>query len=325
MSFGATPLPFVTLSLSDVTLSLSKGARNSDAARGPSAPDVRKFTANFSIEALPREVELAPGDLAALPPGTSVYLTRLATASFSDSVRAAKHVRELGFRPVPHISARTLHDERELRENLDALVSEAGVDDVLLIAGSPKQPMGAFAETVPVLETGAFQDFGITHIGLAAHPEGHPDMDDARLQRALDEKNAFAAATGLDLYLITQFFFDAAPVIAWERRIRERGNRLPIRAGLHGVAGAADLFKHALDCGIGSSIGVLAEHKSLFHLALVRAPDRLLEDLARAAAADPESLLTAAHFFPLGALRRTAEYASALALRAHESLPPLRE
>ncbi len=304
---------------------MSKGARGPDAARNSFSPAVRTFAAGFSIEALPREVEHAPDDLAALPPGTRVYLTRLATAPFSDSVRAAKRVRELGFRPVPHISARALRDERELREDLAALVSEAGVDDVLLVAGAQKHATGAFADTIPVLETGAFQDVGIARIGLAGHPEGHPDADDARLQRALDAKNAFAAATGLELYLITQFFFDAAPVIAWERRIRERGNRLPIRAGLHGVAGAADLFKHAIDCGIGSSIGVLAEHKSLFHLALVRAPDRLLADLAGAAAADPESLLTAAHFFPLGALKRTVDYASALGLRPDESPSPFGE
>jgi len=274
---------------------------------------IEKFLAGFSIEVLPRELHKDEAALRALPAGTKLYLTRLPRATFEDTLKAATAARALGFEPVPHLSARTIRDRAVLHAQLDALAGEAGVRDVLLVAGSQARPAGAFSDTLQLLETGAFERSGIERVGLAGHPEGAPGIDDAVLQTALDRKHAYARETPLEMYLVTQFFFEAAPVIAWERRIRERGNRLPVRAGFHGASGTAGLLKHALACGVGDSIKLLTQHAGVLHLATVHSPARLVAEIAAAAAADPESLLRGAHFFPLGGLARTAAWATAVA------------
>jgi methylenetetrahydrofolate reductase (NADPH) len=277
----------------------------------PPAERIAGFMHDFSIEVLPRETE-RPADFASVPPGTSIYLTRLPKAHFASTVQAAQRVREAGLRAVPHLTARTIRDAADLREQISAL-AEAGVDEILLVAGSQEPPLGTFADTLQVLATGELERAGIRRIGVAGHPEGHPEAVEAALDGALMEKNAFARRTGLELYLVTQFFFDAAPVVAWERRIRALGNRLPIRVGFHGLTGTAGLMKHALACGVGESIKVLARHTNLLQIALVRSPDRLLVEIVRATSRDENSLFERAHFFPLGGLARTALWASAVA------------
>ena len=67
-------------------------------------------------------------------------------------------------------------------------------------------------------------------------------------------ENEFARKEGLDLYIETQFCFEAAPVVAWERRIRASGNDLPIRVGIPGPATIKTLLRFAQISGIGPSM-----------------------------------------------------------------------
>ena len=61
----------------------------------------------------------------------------------------------------------------------------------------------------------------------------------------------FAERSGAELYVVTQFCFEAEPVIAWDRRIQAEGNRLPIYIGVPGLATIKTLLAHAKACGIG--------------------------------------------------------------------------
>ncbi len=158
-------------------------------------------------------------------------------------------LRKMGFEPVPHLAARTIQNSVHLTEMLRRLTWEGSVREVLLIAGSQDRAEGTFENTLQLLETGLLAEYGIETIGVAGHPEGHPQAGEQALHDALAAKNRYATQTGAHLYLVTQFFFDAAPVIAWERRIREAGNKLPIEVGLHGVTGIASLARHAAACG----------------------------------------------------------------------------
>jgi methylenetetrahydrofolate reductase (NADPH) len=274
---------------------------------------IAAYLAGYSIEALPRELDAASEAWAALRPGTKIYLTRLPKASFADTLAAAGRLRARGFEPVPHLTARTTRNRAELREQLAALVAEAGVEEVLAISGSQSEPAGEFSSTMEMLETHLFERSGIKRVGVAGHPEGEPNIGEAELARALERKNGFARATGLAMYVVTQFFFEAEPVIRWERRIRELGNELPVRAGFHGLSGTAGLLRHAIACGIGDSIKVLTQHGGLLRLTAVHAPDRLVSEIAAAAAADSASLFAGAHFFPLGGFARTVSWANAVA------------
>src|SRR3546814_17874130 len=94
----------------------------------------------------------------------------------------------------------------------------------------------------------------ISRIGFAGHPEGSPDIAPADLATALLWKNRFAAEHGIDMYIETQFCFDAAAIVAWDRNIRALGNRLPIHLGVPGLATLKTLLKFAQASGVGPSI-----------------------------------------------------------------------
>jgi methylenetetrahydrofolate reductase (NADPH) len=100
---------------------------------------------------------------------------------------------------------------------------------------------------------------GIRKIGVSGHPEGSPDINDNQLAEALAWKNDYAKKEGLELYIETQFCFDAEAVVAWEKRIRADGNMLPIRIGIPGPATIKTLFRFAQISGIGPSMRFIAK------------------------------------------------------------------
>jgi methylenetetrahydrofolate reductase (NADPH) len=192
---------------------------------------------------------------------------------------------------------------------------DAGVEDLLLIAGSIAEPVGALEDTIQVLESAAFLNREWASVGVAGHPEGNPGVDPGRVDAALAVKNKIAAANGLPLRIVTQFCFNARPVIDWERRMRDMGNTLPVHVGLPGLTSPARLLKFGLACGVGPSLSVLRKQAGgVLKLATtpVHHPDETLLGLAAARSADPGTLLDGVHFFPFGAVHATAEWARAL-------------
>jgi methylenetetrahydrofolate reductase (NADPH) len=113
-------------------------------------------------------------------------------------------------------------------------------------------PIGEIADTMQLLETGILDRHGIRTIGVAGHPEGCPDIPDQAIRAALAWKNAFAQRTGAELYLVTQFCFEAEPIIRWDQAIQAEGNRLPIHIGI--PLATITRAGHAKACGIGPSM-----------------------------------------------------------------------
>jgi methylenetetrahydrofolate reductase (NADPH) len=271
-----------------------------------------RIAQDLTIEINPRDMTKHVDALGLLPKGMRVFVTRLPKGSFDESLAASSALSGMGLKPVPHMTARTTLSLADLERQLAQLTMRAGVEEILLIAGSV-EPQGAFADTLPIFGSDVLQSAGLKRVFVAGHPESHPDVEEAELHRALMLKNEFSARTGLPIEIVTQFFFDAAPIIAWERRIRSEGNRLAVHAGLHGVAGIAGLMKHAVACGVGASLKVLAARASnIFQLATMHAPDDLAQALAHAIEADPGSLFGHVHMFPLGGLARSIGWANAL-------------
>jgi methylenetetrahydrofolate reductase (NADPH) len=164
-----------------------------------------------------------------------------------------------------------------------------------------------------MLGTGLFDKHGIQSIGVAGHPEGSPDMSDAAITQALRWKNDFAERTDADIYIVTQFCFEAAPIIEWDKRLRMEGNRLPIHIGIPGLATIKTLMGHAKACGIGPSMRFLSRQAiSVAKLLVVSAPDKLVAALAAYKATDPDCGIAAAHMFPLGGLKKSADWSYAV-------------
>lgn len=277
---------------------------------------VMSLTAGFSVEMTPREARANPGLCDEwLPSGTRVYLTHLPNASFSDTVEAAIWLLAQGMRPVPHIAARSVTGPAELDAMLGRL-ADVGVTELLVIAGSVTAPRGTITDSMQILRSGLLAERGMTRIGVAGHPEGNRDIGRDGLSRALLQKNAFAAFTGCQVYLLTQFCFAAEPIVAWERRIRAEGNRLPIYVGLPGLTSPLRLAKFGLACGVGPSLKVLRKHAGgVRKLATTSTyyPDQTLLRIASLVRDDPGSLISGMHLFPFGATAPTAAWATQIA------------
>jgi methylenetetrahydrofolate reductase (NADPH) len=275
---------------------------------------IRLLMSGFSVETTPAAAQKLGSFREVLRPGMAVYITFLPGSDFADTVATAKMLKEQGFTPVPHLAARSLPDKGFLDEGLRRLAGEAGVVEALCIGGAVSRPVGEFADTLQVLATGLLDKHGIRRIGVAGHPEGSPDIPDAAIAQALQWKNGFAERTGADLYILTQFCFEAGPIIAWDKAIRAAGNRLPIRIGIPGIATLKTLLAYAKACGIGPSMTFLTKQaRNITKLMTLSAPDALIAELALYRASDPACGIVGCHMFPLGGLKKTALWSYAVA------------
>lgn len=274
---------------------------------------ITDLVTGFSVETTPGSAARTADYRAHLRPATTVYVTSLAGSSFESTIAVAKRLRGEGFDPIPHFAARSIPSRRFLEEGLRQLRDEVDLRKALLIGGAVDRPVGDFSDTMQLLETGLFDKYGIETIGVAGHPEGNPDIPDQAIEQALAWKNDFAARSGANLYVVTQFCFEAAPIIEWDRRIRAEGIDLPLVIGVPGLATVKTLLGHAKACGVGPSMRFLAKQaRNLARLMTLSAPDKLLAELAVHRAEESESGIAGVHLYPLGGLRKSAKWAYAV-------------
>ena len=275
---------------------------------------IQKAAAHWSIEVTPASATKIESFADCLDPGTNVNVTFLPGTDPMDTVSVAERLYHEGMNPVPHLAARSLRDTDQLDSLLAAYTSRCGVNNVLVIGGGVDQPVGAFSDSMQVLDTGLIQRYSIQNVGVAGHPEGSPDITQNEIAEALAAKNALAKRDGLNMYIETQFCFEAEIVLAWERNVRAAGNALPIRIGIPGPATIKTLFRFAQISGIGPSMRFISKQtRNVAKLMTVQSPHLLLADLAAGMAADPDCLIQHFHFYPFGGFAKTAAYASAVA------------
>jgi len=247
-----------------------------------------------------------------IPPGRAIYINFAPGDSPAGTVETAKLLRRAGFRPVPHVAARHLTGKVQLEDFLVRLNGEAGVDEVLAIAGDRDRPAGPYQSSLQLIESGAFARHGITRIGIAGYPEGHPKISARELDNALRLKLARAHLEGLSPAIVTQFAFDAQPILDWIRRTRGEGITAPLRVGLAGPASIGTLTKYALRCGVGNSLRMLmGRQASVARLLTESGPEPVIGELARA---EVDALgISGLHFFNFGGVARTGTWMRAVA------------
>lgn len=269
---------------------------------------IQRLCQGWSLEVTPKTAVHLEKTEAPPPTGSQVYITHLPGQPYTDVIATAAWLRSHGYDPIPHLVARAVPDRQTLTEWLDRLSCEAGVDAVLLIAGSLATQLGPYADTLALLDDVSLAEHGIRRLAIAGHPEGHPHADERALDQALVAKLAYAEREGLEAWLVTQFLFDAEPLLEWWQRLRHQGIEVPVRVGLPGPASLATLWKYALSCGIGPSVAALQHQGSrMFKLARPRPP--VDQVLALASHADP---LLALHFYPFGGIDKTLAWCQAL-------------
>src|SRR5207302_2448596 len=111
----------------------------------------------------------------------------------------------------------------------------------------------------------------------------------------------------LDVSLVTQFGFEAAPIQRWHAALRADGIDCPVRVGIAGPATVMTLAKFAVRCGIAASLRALARDHTAFARLLVEAkPDAVIDALV--AGENAGAPIDGLHVFTFGGLRRTAEW-----------------
>jgi methylenetetrahydrofolate reductase (NADPH) len=243
------------------------------------------------------------------PKAERVYLPDLGTDAMDSVVKAARRLRDCGYEPVPHFAARRIPSGTELDDRIRMLAQEAGVRDVLVIAGGLATPSGPFSSTLDVLNTGVFDKAGIEHIGVAGHPEGSPDFSEDAALEALRLKQAFGERSSAKLRIVTQFGFDADRFVQWSAGLRDAGVDLPVHLGVAGPAKITTLIKYAVACGVGNSISMLRKRAgSLVGLAAGHSPEEFVEPIEKHVCANRETPITQIHVFPFGGVAATSEW-----------------
>lgn len=272
------------------------------------AASIARLARACSLEMNVQDVPKLDRARALLSPGKKIYVSHLPKQTWQETIDACREVREAGFDPVPHLPVRLLESEHTLDEFLRAATERAEVGEILLISGDYPQARGPYSAVAEVLRTGKLGEHGLRRVSMAGHPEGHPKVPLAEIRRAEREKSRLAEAAGLQVTLLTQFFFEAPPFLDWAAGLRGEGINARLVAGLAGPANIATLVRYAVRCGVGPSIRALgARPSSLMKLIDDHGPEKLMRTLAGVSRTD---LYDGWHIFTFGGFSRTCEWLS---------------
>lgn len=264
---------------------------------------------NFSLEMTGKDVPGLQEAAPLIPAGTKVNVTFLGNEDLQMRVAAAKAVKDLGFTPVPHISARRLGSQKGLEEFLARLQEVGATEHVFSVGGDPAEPEGPYPDSLSVIRTGLLQDYGVREVSIAGYPEGHPDIADDVLWEHLEAKSRALAEQGLEAVILSQFAFDTTAVGQWVRQVRERGITTQIRVGTPGPAGIKRLLAFARRFGVGANAMIVKKYGfSLTNLLGTAGPDQFVTDLAHLVREDPALGEVALHFYTFGGLPGTSKW-----------------
>jgi methylenetetrahydrofolate reductase (NADPH) len=236
-----------------------------------------------------------------LPPPVHLTVTCSPVHGPDRSVDLACRMRGTGHPVAVHVAARMVRD----RAHLDALLAtmaDAGADDLFLIGGDVKRPLGEFSSAVELLPHIAEHPQRPQTIGIAGYPEAHPLISHEVLEEALREKSRFAD------YVTTQMCFDQEAVSNWVIRHRELGMTLPVVIGMPGKIARKRLLQMSTRIGVGTSIRFLRKQRGLWSLFSRRSTADHLYDALAPMLDEPELKLAGFNYYTFNQLLETWEW-----------------
>jgi len=274
---------------------------------------MKKLNSEAEKQALARSVhdayvEIFPTDtieerLDALEPNSFVAVTCSPTKGVDVTLDMSERIARRGFKVVPHVAAKMVRDETHLREIM-ARLDDMPIISLFVPGGDASRPIGKYTKALDLLRDIAEFDHRFTDIGVAAHPEGHPDVSDEVLIEELRKKQAFSN------YAVTQMCFDADIIGNWMRMIRDVGITLPVWLGLPGVSKRSSLMTTSMRIGVGNSLRYLKNHGKVAAKLLMSKeyrPDDLLIDLAPYLA-DPSLSIRGHHIYCFNQVEKAEEW-----------------
>ncbi|WMJ69221.1 methylenetetrahydrofolate reductase [Stenotrophomonas sp. 24(2023)] len=274
----------------------------------------RDLVDTCTLEVTAKDIPALAAVAGRIRPGTAISIPYLPREDDDARLAAARAVRELGFTPMPHLSARRIGSLAALDRFLQRAVADAGVERCFVIAGDPPVPAGPFADSAALIGTGLLERAGIRMVGVGGHPEGHPAMTVAQGWQVLGDKCRDIQQRGMAPLIITQFAFDAGVVLAWLDTLRAQGIGHPVRIGVPGPASIPLLARYAAMCGVSASASVLSRYGiSIGRLLGTAGPDVFVDRLAAGLAGT--SAPVGLHLFPFGGIARSLDWMERYRLR----------
>lgn len=213
--------------------------------------------------------------LDSLPSEMYLAVTCSPTKGVDETLELSEKLIERGFKVTPHIASKCVSGEKHLEAIIKKL-DELGIESIFVPGGDRPEPMGDFNNALDLLKALKKLGHNLNKIGMAAHPEGHPDVSDEILMEALEEKKDLAD------FIVTQMCFDAEILNDWMNQIQKKGIELPVWVGLPGVIERGRLLKTSLRIGVGDSLRFLRK-KSQVATELMKSsiynPDDLVRDI----------------------------------------------
>jgi methylenetetrahydrofolate reductase (NADPH) len=267
------------------------------------AAGLARVLADPTFELIP--LKNAREQAAALPRGATVSVTASPGKGIEATVELAIELEGAGLRAIPHLSARMIRDRAHLSALLDRLEG-AGIDRAFVVGGDANEP-GDFLDGLSLL--GAMADLGRlpSDVGVPCYPQGHPDIPDDALLRALRDK------APLVQYMTTQLCFDPKAIATFLAERRAEGIDLPVKLGIPGVAEIPRLMTISARIGVkDASRFVLKNYRfvgQLLRSGGVYRPTQLLRQLAPVIA-DPAAKVIGLHVYTFNNVAATEAWRS---------------
>jgi len=170
-----------------------------------------------------------------------------------------------------------------------------------VVGGDADEP-GEYLDGLSLLRAMGELGHPFATIGCPAYPQGHPDIPDEALARALRDKAPFVA------HVTTQLDFDTKAIAGWVRARRAEGFAPGVVVGVPGVADPQKLLSIAARIGVKDAKRFLVKNLR-FVTGLARSggfykPTGFVQDLAPLLA-DAEARVTGFHLYTFNAVEAT--------------------
>ena len=254
----------------------------------PTGPnlDVQELIRSAVFEIIPLNNAIEAID--ALPEKSRVSVTASASKGQDATLELAELLIDRGHYAIPHFSARLMRDRGQVKD-LAAWAKDNEVTTAFVIGGDATEP-GAYHDALSFMRDLFDHDHGLSTVGVAAYPDGHPLISEDVRRDALFAKQDLVAEAGLRGYCSTQMCFDPARIIAWLKAERFDGLTLPVHLGIPGAVERTRLLTIGARLGVGQSLRYLRKNR------------RTVAKLLGSSAHDPSDLLDAlsSQLTPLG-------------------------
>jgi len=240
----------------------------------------RQLVEGMTFELIP--LKSVDAGIEALPANSLVSVTASPVKGLDATVELTDQIRNLGHRPIPHISARLVEGPEHVDRLANWLKTE-GYETIFVVAGDAEEPAGPYEGTHAFMSDLFDREHGVKTVGFTSYPDGHALIPNDVLTEHLHKKQALIEAAGLDGWASTQMCFDTDLIMSWLQTERDAGFTMPIHLGIPGVVDRTKLMTMGVRLGVGASLRYLKKNRVAVTKLMAPGsydPDDILEPMA---------------------------------------------